>query len=202
MVLAHMHHSAFARLTMSALVAASVSIGCASQSEPEGELESAEDNLLGLECSPEAMIAKAPEDRKAILRRAAKWVENPVSYSLTEYQDGYRKDCSGFVSMAWGLGDSITTAQIPPRSSSTAYAEAIAWEELQPGDAVSKSTTSQVLGMTVGHIRLYAGTNSVGRMCFWEQTYFPGVSYWSGTQSHTYSQWRLQLESYTPIRKN
>jgi hypothetical protein len=198
-----MHKAAIARMMISGILAASVPlVGCASQTEAEEELSSSEDNLLGLDCSPETMIENAPEDRKAILRRASKWIESPVSYSLTEYQDGYRKDCSGFVSMAWGLGDSITTAQIPPRSSSTAYAEPIAWEDLQPGDAVSKNTTSQVLGMTVGHVRLYAGKNSIGRMCFWEQTYFPGVSYWSGTQTHTYSQWRLQLESYTPIRKN
>jgi hypothetical protein len=176
------------------------STGCSADSADAAE--SREDDLTGLwECQPDRIIANAPPERRAILERAAKWVRNPVSYSLTDYQDGYRKDCSGFVSMAWGLGTSITTAQIPPRSSSTAYAEPTSWEELEPGDAVSRRGTSTVMGMTVGHIRLYAGTTSLGRMCFWEQEYL-GLDALSGTAVHTYSQWRLQLEGYEPIRKN
>jgi hypothetical protein len=184
------------------LMAPFVVVACASSEASPGNGEQADDNLLGIgECEPDVVIPNAPEERRAILERAAKWVRNPASYSLTEYQDGYRKDCSGFVSMAWGLGTSITTAQIPPRSESTNYAERIGWDDLQPGDAVSKSSTSQVMGMTVGHIRLYVGKNSLGRMCFWEQAYW-GLDALSGTAVHTYSQWALQAQSYEPIRKN
>jgi hypothetical protein len=177
-----------------------LSAACAAT--PEQDIQAREDDFTGIwECQPDYIIPNAPPERRQILERAAKWVRNPTSYSLTDYQDGYRKDCSGFVSMAWGLGTSITTAQMPPRSASTAYAEPIEWEELQPGDAVSRNSTSVVLGMTVGHVRLFAGTTSLGRQCYWEQEYL-GLDALSGTGVHTYAQWRLKAEGYQPIRKN
>ncbi|GAB4078615.1 hypothetical protein [Nostocoides australiense] len=35
--------------------------------------------------------------------RAARWVDADVPYSQTTYYNGYRTDCSGYVSFAWGL---------------------------------------------------------------------------------------------------
>ncbi|KAL0217345.1 hypothetical protein RCL1_007926 [Eukaryota sp. TZLM3-RCL] len=38
--------------------------------------------------------------RKTVLARGKRWVDLGVSYSQTSTFEGYRKDCSGFVSMA------------------------------------------------------------------------------------------------------
>src|SRR5690242_7901315 len=52
--------------------------------------------------------------REEILARAQVWVDRKVPYSMSRYwSDGYRQDCSGFISMAWGLGSSQTTWTLP-----------------------------------------------------------------------------------------
>ncbi|MDV9202701.1 peptidoglycan-binding protein, partial [Streptomyces sp. Wh19] len=67
--------------------------------------------------------------RAAIINRAKKWVSAQVPYSMTKYwPDGYRQDCSGFVSMAWNLPGNEWTGSL------AAFGTRIAREELQPGD--------------------------------------------------------------------
>jgi hypothetical protein len=70
-------------------------------------------------------VAAAPEtrggrvSRREVIERALRWVENRVPYSQTgaapEFVtsgEQYRTDCSGFVSMAWRLRTSLTTATL------------------------------------------------------------------------------------------
>lgn len=67
--------------------------------------------------------------RTAIIERAKTWVTAQVPYSMTEYwSDGYRQDCSGYVSMAWNLGSNEWTGSLDQ------YGVKIGKEELQPGD--------------------------------------------------------------------
>ncbi|MEU1052237.1 peptidoglycan-binding protein [Streptomyces sp. NPDC005876] len=67
--------------------------------------------------------------RAEIIDRAQTWVDAKVPYSLTEYwSDGYRQDCSGYVSMAWKLPGNEWTGSL------ASYADRITKEELQPGD--------------------------------------------------------------------
>lgn len=67
--------------------------------------------------------------RAEIIRRARKWVAARVPYSMYRYwSDGYRQDCSGFVSMAWNLPGNEWTGSLDQ------YGVRIAREELQPGD--------------------------------------------------------------------
>jgi hypothetical protein len=47
------------------------------------------------------------------LARAESWVLAGVPYSMAATHDGYRTDCSGFVSMAWGLSESLSTVTLP-----------------------------------------------------------------------------------------
>lgn len=47
--------------------------------------------------------------RDEIIDRAQHWVDEKVPYSQTSYYEGYRQDCSGYVSMAWELSSSLTT---------------------------------------------------------------------------------------------
>ncbi|MFI1941705.1 peptidoglycan-binding protein [Streptomyces purpureus] len=67
--------------------------------------------------------------RADIINRAKRWVNAPVPYSMEKYwTDGYRQDCSGFVSMAWGLPSNEWTGTL------ARYATRMSRTELQPGD--------------------------------------------------------------------
>ncbi|MBC2904997.1 peptidoglycan-binding protein [Streptomyces cupreus] len=74
--------------------------------------------------------AQAPTTTRAeIIRRAKEWVAAKVPYSMDRYwPDGYRQDCSGFVSMAWGLPGNEWTGTLGQ------YGVRIPKEDLQPGD--------------------------------------------------------------------
>ncbi|MBG0854980.1 peptidoglycan-binding protein [Streptomyces spinoverrucosus] len=73
---------------------------------------------------------KTPEITRAeIIERAQKWVDAKVPYSMTSYwEDGYRQDCSGFVSMAWSLPQNEWTGSLHT------FGTRITKAELQPGD--------------------------------------------------------------------
>ncbi|ANP55278.1 hypothetical protein J2Z21_003215 [Streptomyces griseochromogenes] len=67
--------------------------------------------------------------RTDIINRAKIWVAAKVPYSMSTYwTDGYRQDCSGFVSMAWGLPGNEWTGSLGQ------FGMKIAKEDLQPGD--------------------------------------------------------------------
>ncbi|MFS8201784.1 peptidoglycan-binding protein [Streptomyces sp. CWNU-52B] len=74
--------------------------------------------------------AEAPTTtRSAIIDRAKEWVAAEVPYNMGAYwSDGYRQDCSGFVSMAWNLGGNEWTGSLDQ------YGVRIAKADLQPGD--------------------------------------------------------------------
>ncbi|WP_405390613.1 peptidoglycan-binding protein [Streptomyces sp. NBC_01102] len=80
---------------------------------------------------PPAAPGAAPRTttRADIINRAKKWVSAKVPYSMSTYwSDGYRQDCSGYVSMAWNLGSNEWTGSL------AAYGTKIARADLQPGD--------------------------------------------------------------------
>ncbi|MFD6958382.1 peptidoglycan-binding protein [Streptomyces venezuelae] len=66
--------------------------------------------------------------RSQIINRAQTWVNARVPYSMSTYYQGYRKDCSGYVSMAWGLGSNQWTGSL------AAYGVRISKSQLKPGD--------------------------------------------------------------------
>ncbi|MFI5529615.1 FG-GAP repeat domain-containing protein [Kitasatospora sp. NPDC051853] len=47
--------------------------------------------------------------RSETVKRARGWVGQGLDYSWTNYHEGYRMDCSGYVSMAWKLSASLAT---------------------------------------------------------------------------------------------
>jgi hypothetical protein len=77
--------------------------------------------------------------RTDVLDRAHTWVAKKVHYSQRSSFGGYRRDCSGFVSMAWRLGRSYSSRTIH------AVASHIPLSKLQPGDAVH----------TPGHVAIF-----------------------------------------------
>ena len=88
--------------------------------------------------------------RAQIMQNALGWLAEDPPYSQTSYYPGimnpsmdYRMDCSGFVSMAWGLTSSYVTWTIP----SIAIRLPSVWD-LQPGD---------VLDYPADHVVLFTG---------------------------------------------
>ena len=82
------------------------------------------------------------------LVRAALWVGQQVPYSQTAYAADirghrYRTDCSGFVSMAWGLARSLTTRTLPDVA--TPLGPVGDYAGLQPGDALDSPTAGHVV---------------------------------------------------------
>ncbi|MFD3516227.1 peptidoglycan-binding protein [Streptomyces sp. NPDC058657] len=70
-----------------------------------------------------------PATRADIIKRAKTWLEAKVPYSMTKYwRDGYRQDCSGYISMAWGLNGNEWTGSL------AGFGVKVPREELQPGD--------------------------------------------------------------------
>lgn len=88
-------------------------------------------------------------ERSAIIARGQVWVDKNVPYSQTKTYDGYRTDCSGFVSMCWQLPkDGPSTSEFPN------YSVKITKNDLQPGDAM----------LCEGHhIVLFAGWKDSGK---------------------------------------
>ncbi|MDA5283692.1 hypothetical protein [Streptomyces sp. Isolate_45] len=74
--------------------------------------------------------------REQIIARAKHWVDERVPYSREHFWKDdatggrYRQDCSGFVSMAWQLKDSMVTQTLP------SVADRISFDQLEPGDAL------------------------------------------------------------------
>ncbi|MEU8619292.1 peptidoglycan-binding protein [Streptomyces sp. NPDC048623] len=67
--------------------------------------------------------------RTEIINRAKTWVAAAVPYSMDRYwSDGYRQDCSGYISMAWNLPSNEWTGSLDR------FADRIARADLQPGD--------------------------------------------------------------------
>jgi hypothetical protein len=97
----------------------------------------------------------APGDaitRAQIIARADDWIDNQVPYSQTEgWEDSaaggpYRMDCSGFVSMAWGLPTSLTTETLPDQGVSTVTDSNISGDtNLGAGDALDYTADHTVL---------------------------------------------------------
>ncbi|MFI6683187.1 peptidoglycan-binding protein [Streptomyces sp. NPDC050485] len=95
--------------------------------------------------------ARAQQDvtRAQILARAQAWVDAGIPYSMNAFHQGYRTDCSGFVSMAWALGDSHWTGDLHE------YGVRITKEELQPGDMLLRHNDDNP--ERGSHVVLFAG---------------------------------------------
>jgi hypothetical protein len=85
-----------------------------------------------------------------MLARAQDWIDNALPYSQTAgWEDDavggpYREDCSGFISMAWGLPNSLVTQTLP--SVATVTDGNISGDtNLQSGDALDYTADHVVL---------------------------------------------------------
>ncbi|MFC5801496.1 peptidoglycan-binding protein [Streptomyces formicae] len=104
----------------------------ATQSPEPGTPQGGQGPLYGRP-APVPAGGAAPElrsmSRAQIINRAKRWVTAEVPYSMSAFwSDGYRQDCSGYVSMAWNLLGNEWTGSLAQ------YGVRIARKDLQPGD--------------------------------------------------------------------
>ncbi|NUP46669.1 MAG: hypothetical protein HOW97_05060 [Catenulispora sp.] len=98
-----------------------------------------------------------PISRDQMIRRAQDWVTADGGLGVWYYQTKgwtdaavggpYRADCSGLVSMAWGLSSSYTTYTLPNISHELTSGGSADYAALLPGDIL----------MSSGHVVLFAG---------------------------------------------
>lgn len=79
--------------------------------------------------------------REQVIKRANTWVKKKVPYSQSGYYKGYRRDCSGMVSMAWKLKRSYTSRTLG------SVARRVSKSKLRPGDVIH----------TPGHVAIFGG---------------------------------------------
>ncbi|MEU7282792.1 hypothetical protein AB0A69_29050 [Streptomyces sp. NPDC045431] len=111
-------------------------------------------SAFGGDCSyvTPSSTANGQITRSEVMSRAKNWYDRNIQYSqstnMADWEYGpttdvkYRTDCSGFVSMAWHLQDSLTTYSLPT------VATQISKSDLQPGD---------ILNYKTHHVVLFAG---------------------------------------------
>jgi cell wall-associated NlpC family hydrolase len=129
--------------------------------------------------------------RDEVLTRARSWLSVGIPYSQSrcyhnQYGD-YRTDCSGFVSMAWGLGGSgsaFWTGNLLDRSYGISRAD------LKPGDALLRHTGDP----SENHVALFvAWADSAHTQ--------PNVIEQTGSRNTVQDTWSASYASlYTPIR--
>jgi len=96
------------------------------------------------------------EARTTMIDRAEVWVANKVPYNQGATYQGYREDCSGYVSMAWEAAKPGYTTETLPQIS-----HPISKGELQPGD---------ILLCRTEHVVLFGGWTSGGDYIAYEET--------------------------------
>ena len=103
----------------------------------------------GCSTSRSAILGAASGERREILERGFTWFDDKVSYSQSRSHGGFRTDCSGFVSMAWQLSQSFTTASFANGTAENSKLSGYA--SLRPGDALVRRSGKS------GHIVLFLG---------------------------------------------
>ncbi|MFD6417867.1 peptidoglycan-binding protein [Streptomyces sp. NPDC060194] len=123
--------------------------------------------------------------RAQIVQRAETWLRAGVPYDMRRFwTDGYRQDCSGFISMAWGLPGSETTGTLGR------YAVRITRDELRPGDILLFHNPSSPTSGS--HATLFGGWTDSRRTAYtaYEQTrprtrrQTTPYPYWSNTAGY------------------
>ncbi len=112
--------------------------------------------------------------------RAQVWVNAGIPYNQRGYYQGYREDCSGYVSMAWGLA----TPGLTTPTFTTVGHYLTGSSQLQRGDALLNSASGNA-----GHVVLFDAWANAAHTSYWgyEETGSHGAihrvipyPYWSG----------------------
>ncbi|NUU23953.1 MAG: hypothetical protein HOV68_20985, partial [Streptomycetaceae bacterium] len=114
--------------------------------------------------------------RAEILRRARRWADLGLGYSMTHTFEGYRTDCSGLVSMAWGLpAPGLTTDTLDQ------VAHRIDKKDLLPGDVLVNTAPG-----AAGHTLIFAGWTDGSRTRYFAYEESGGKGAHFGTVPYPY----------------
>ncbi|WP_329787439.1 VCBS repeat-containing protein [Lentzea sp. DG1S-22] len=129
--------------------------------------------------------------RAEVMARAKTWVDARVPYSMSAARDGWRTDCSGFVSMAWNLSKPGLSTVTLVGSNVT---HRITKDELLPGDILIKGGPGTE--GAAGHVRLFGGWLDSARTRYWVYEQTPPIA--------TYNEytWSATAAEYPPYRYN
>lgn len=109
-------------------------------------IEEAEDFLEKQGVDVEEATARAP-----IIARALVWIQLQVPYNQSGYRDGYRTDCSGFVSYSWELKGSDGKPISPDTVAlGNTYGIDISLGDIQSGDIINNKRSGNS-----GHVVLF-----------------------------------------------
>jgi hypothetical protein len=136
----------------------------------------------------QAILASASGTRATAIQRGFTWLDQKVKYSQKASHAGYRTDCSGFLSMCWSLGTSLTTADFAGTTGGTKHLAS--YDNLVPGDGFVRRVGGE------GHAILFLGWNDTAHSsaCVLEQE-----STALGMQFHTRTTASLKSQSFKPI---
>lgn len=124
---------------------------------PEGDTDNPADGQAISAAAAAKMKYGAPIKRAKVIARAKNWYGRNVPYSQTAYAwdvnkgKKFRTDCSGFVSMSWGLKSSRNTRNLHE------VAYRVNWSSLKPGDMLLRK----------GHVQLFEKWANKSHTAFW-----------------------------------
>ena len=153
---------------------------------PEEELGGSSSSVTsGCSLSRSTILGSVSAPRRQALERGFDWLNASVPYSQSARHEGYRTDCSGFVSMCWQLAapGGNTTSYMAGASSS----RLASLSSLVPADGLVKS----------GHMMMFVGWNDAAKrsVCVLEQS-----STRNDMQFRTRTVASLTSEGYRAIR--
>ncbi|MDX3228524.1 VCBS repeat-containing protein, partial [Streptomyces sp. ME19-01-6] len=133
--------TALAALMSTAATAQAATGGTAFGTASAAALTAGGERAIDAQKNPTATAAAQPISRNEVITRAKSWLIPSVPYSQSAYHTNqygtYRTDCSGYVSMAWGLPGK---PQDPNGGTNTVgltqISNAIGKEDLRTGDAL------------------------------------------------------------------
>jgi len=137
--------------------------------------------------------------RGDVVSRAQSWVSVPVPYSQSSYYDGYRQDCSGYVSYCWAT----QTASGSPISYNTnsllTVTTSISQNDLKQGD-ILLNTAGGNTASEFAHVVLFDHWDNSAHTYYWvyeqgpDKTYYHRIPYpyWSNYDPQDYAPRRYQ----------
>lgn len=135
-----------------------------------------------------------PGERKDIVDRALERINHRIGYSQSATTNGYRDDCSGFVSAAWGLdGPGLNTYGLM----GSGVSHQITKDDLQPGDAMIAGDHVVLFGgwADSSHTKYIALEDNGSQGTVSHVIPYP---YYSGDAAHE----RAMGKPYLPYRRN
>ena len=109
------------------------------------------------------LVTASAITRESVVERSKRWVDLAVPYSQSHYFEGYRTDCSGFVSMSWLLTGATGRPISPATDTLPRYGVRIAKDRLLPGDMIVRPKTAT----SWGHAVIFGGWADEARKTYW-----------------------------------